>query len=70
MIILDTFVRCAHCGLLVWQGNMPEMTGIGIPGHHEPVECEGVALSSETPICPGSEMLGYIVQEELTPCAL
>jgi hypothetical protein len=42
---------------------MPETTGINIPGNHEPVECEGVALPSETPVCPGSEMLGRIVQE-------
>jgi len=61
---LDTLVRCARCGLLVWQGTMPAMTGIAIPGNHEPVECEGVALPAELPVCPGSEMLGYIIQEE------
>lgn len=60
---LDTFVECSHCGLLVWQEAMPETTGLNIPGNHEPVECEGVALPSETPVCPGSEMLGRIVQE-------
>jgi len=59
----DTFVKCAHCGLLIWHGAMPEMRGIAIPGNHEPVECEGVALPSETAVCPGSGMLGQIVQE-------
>jgi hypothetical protein len=32
---------------------------MGIPGNHEPKEIDGFALASETPICPGSEMLGY-----------
>jgi hypothetical protein len=59
----DTFVKCPRCGLLVWVGPMPEMVGAMIPGNHEPTECEGVALPSETAICPGSEMLGRIVQE-------
>jgi hypothetical protein len=60
---LDTFVECSHCGLLVSAGTMPETTGILVPGNHEPVECEGIALPSETAVCPGSEMLGRIVQE-------
>jgi hypothetical protein len=64
---LDTFIRCARCNLLVWQGTMPGMTGIAIPCNHEPVECEGVALPSENAVCPGSEMLGPIVQGEPTP---
>jgi hypothetical protein len=62
--LLDTFVECDRCRLLVWQGLQPETQGISIPGNHEPVECEGVALPSEIPICPGSEMLGRIVQEQ------
>jgi hypothetical protein len=62
--VLDTFIRCAHCKLLVWQGYMPAMTGIGIPGNHEPIECEGVALPTENAVCRGSEMLGDIVQEQ------
>lgn len=65
MPTLDTFVKCACCGLLVWQGAMPEMTGVAIPGNHEPVECEGVALPSETAVCPGSELLGHIEQSTL-----
>jgi len=63
----DTYVRCAHCGLLVWQGSMAETEGIALPGNHEPLEVEGIALPAETPVCPGSEMLGRIVQEGPTP---
>lgn len=62
--MLDTFIQCAICNLLVWQGAMPATRGVNIAGNHEPVECEGVALLSETPVCPGSEMLGHIVQEQ------
>jgi len=64
-IQLDTFVECSQCNLLVWQGEMPETTGFIIPGNHEPIECEGVALLSKTPVCPGSKMLGRITQEQL-----
>jgi hypothetical protein len=59
---LDTFVKCSRCGLLVWQGAMSETIGAMIPGNHEPVECEGVALPSKTAVCPGSEMLGQVEQ--------
>jgi hypothetical protein len=66
--MFDTFVTCSHCGLRVAVGTMPTTTGILIPGNHEPRECEGLALPSETAVCPGSEMLGRIVQEEPLPC--
>jgi hypothetical protein len=65
--MLDSFIGCSHCGLLVEVGPLPATTGIGIPSNHEPVEIEGVALPSETAVCPGSELLGYIVQEPLVP---
>ena len=63
--VLDTFVECDRCRLLVWQGLQPETHGVSIPGNHEPVECEGVALPTEEPVCPGSEMLGRIVQNSI-----
>lgn len=63
----DTFIKCALCGLLILPDD-PAHTLAGVPfavpGHHEPVEIEGVALRSELSVCPGSEMLGYIVREE------
>jgi hypothetical protein len=62
---LDTFVKCSRCGLLVYQGAISETIGAMIPGNHEPVEYEGVALPSKTAVCPGSGRLGQI--EQLLP---
>jgi len=68
-VTTDTFIKCARCGLLVWQddpGNTLAGVPFAFPGNHEPIEIEGVALASETPVCPGSETLGYIVRPRFT----
>jgi len=68
-VTTDTFIKCARCALLVWQDDPGDtLAGVpfGIPGNHEPIEIEGVAMPSETPVCPGSEMLGCIMRPRFT----
>lgn len=57
-------VRCSVCGLLVGQSDDPDAYGqlvIATPGNHEPIECDGFATPTETPVCSGSERLGHVV---------
>jgi len=54
-------VRCSVCRLLIACDGDPGPVGrIRIPGNHEPVERDGFATPTETPVCVGSEMLGLV----------
>jgi hypothetical protein len=57
-------VRCSICGLLVNPSvNDYGSLKVATPGNHEPIPGEdGYALTSETPACKGSEMLGYVTE--------
>lgn len=59
----ETSVRCSHCGLDVEVVGDLGNLAIATPGNHEPVKVGGFAMPSETPVCPGSEMLGHVHQE-------
>ena len=57
-------IRCNVCNLLVAQNGYLGNLLIAIPGNHEPVERDGFATVTEEPVCPGSELLGWVEEKD------
>jgi len=58
-------VKCGFCGLLVQCDGDPGVLGaVVIPGNHKDQEVDGFALPMENAHCPGSEMLGTVVDAD------